>query len=115
MSSELVLGRAPRNVFDDFLLEGLCRHDRGLPAYRLGGIGGILGCNYLKATYPALTKVITEIHEKRGDSALSHPVKTHGKARTVIGATGRIKFSYFNRARKLALAMLKELEATKKW
>jgi hypothetical protein len=103
------------DVFDEFLLEGLCRHDRGLPPYKLGGIGGILGCNYLKTAYPQLTKLITEIHDKRGDSALSHPVKTQGKARKVIGATGRIKFRYISRARKLALAMLKELETTKKW
>jgi hypothetical protein len=103
------------DVFDDFLLEGLCRHDAALPAYTLGGIGGILNCTHLKNVYPALTKLVTEIHDKRGDSALSHPVKTKGKARVVVGATGRIKFGYLNRAKKLVRAILGELESKKKW
>lgn len=77
------------------------------------GIGGILSCAHLKTVYPALTKLITEIHEKRGDSALSHPVKTKGKARVVVGATGRIKFAYLGRAKSLVRAMLGELESKK--
>ena len=110
----LLQGRQAQR-FDDFLLDGLCRHDAALPAYTLGGIGGILNCTHLKTSYPALTKLVTEIHDKRGDSALSHPVKTKGKARVVVGATGRIKFSYLNRAKKLVRAMLAELESKKKW
>ena len=103
------------DVFDEFLLEGLCRHDAALPTYKLGQIGGILGCTHLKTIYPALTKLVTEIHDKRGDSALSHPVKTKGKSREVVGAMGRIKFSYLSRAKKLVRAMLGELESKNKW
>ena len=103
------------DVFNDFLLDALCKHDALLPKYTLGGIGGILSCAHLKTTYPAVTALVVEVHEQRSKSALSHPVKTQGKARTVVGATGRIKFSYINRARKLVRAAVKELAAMKKW
>ncbi len=103
------------DVFNDFLLDALCKHDSSLPRYTLGGIGGILSCTHLKTTYPAVTAMVVEIHEKRSKSALSHPVKTQGKARTVVGATGRVKFSYINRARKLVRAAVKELARMKKW
>ena len=45
------------DVFDDFLLEGLCRHDAGLPTYTLGGIGGISNCTHLKTVYLNLPKI----------------------------------------------------------
>jgi len=103
------------DVFNDFLLDALCKHDPLLPKYTLGGIGGILSCAHLKSKYPAVTALVAEVHEKRSTSALSHPVKTKGKARTVVGATGRIKFSYINRARKLLRAAVMELAGMKKW
>lgn len=103
------------DVFNDFLIDGLCRHDPLLPRYTLGGLGGILSCGHLARDYPAVTKLITEIHDKRGDSALSHPVKTKGKARVVVGATGRIKFGYLGRAKKLMRAAVVELAGKNKW
>jgi hypothetical protein len=103
------------DVFNDFLLDALCKHDPLLPKYTLGGIGGILSCARLKTAYPALAALIAEIHEKRAKSALSHPVKTHGKTRTVVGATGRIRFSYINRATRLVRAAVNELAGMKKW
>jgi hypothetical protein len=48
-------------------------------------------------------------------SALSHPVKTTGRARIVVGTTGRIKFSYIHRARKLVRTAVKELAGMNKW
>jgi len=103
------------DVFNDFLLDALCKHDPLLPKYTLGGVGSILSCTRLLTEYPAVTALVMEIHEKRSNSALSHSVKTRGKARVVVGATGRIKFSYINRAKKFVRAAVRELAAKKKW
>jgi hypothetical protein len=103
------------DVFNDFWLHAPCKHDPALPVYALGGIGQILSSVKLNADYPGVIRLAKEIHDKRGESALSHPVKTKGKARMVVGATGRIKFAYLKRARAFARQALCEIESKKKW
>jgi hypothetical protein len=103
------------DVFNDFLLDALFRDDPSMGSYSLGGIGSILSCGALRANYPATVRLMTEIHEKRSESALSHPVKTKGKARVVVKPTGRIKFGYIRRGKKFVLAALQELAGKKKW
>src|SRR5262249_46377207 len=93
--------------------DALFRDDPAMGTHTLGKIGSILSCTALKTNYPAVTTLVTEVHDRRGDSALSHPVKT--RARVVVGATGRIKFGYLNRARSLLRAALLELAKKKKW
>ena len=99
------------DVFNDFLLESLFKRKPALGSYILGSIGGILTCSALKTTFPAVACLAKEIHDKRGESALSHPVKKRGEV--VIKATGRIKFHYLSRAKKLIRAALRELAS--KW
>jgi hypothetical protein len=103
------------DVFNDFLLEAVFKAVPTLGSYTIGNVGGILSCAALNANYPAVTALVREIHDKRGESALSHPVKTKGKARIVVGKTRRIRFGYLRRARKLVRAAVKELAATMKW
>ena len=81
--------------------------------YTLGTIGSILSCKALNANYPSVVALAKAVHDKRGESALSHPVKT--KAKVVVKPTGRIKFGYLHRAKKLIVAALRELEAKRKW
>jgi len=49
----------------------------------------------LKIKYPAIQSLVVEIHEKRGESSLSHPVKKKGA--TIIKRAGLIRYGYITR------------------
>jgi hypothetical protein len=96
------------DVFDDWLLRALYRHDPSLGQYQLGSIGSILNSTRLKAKYPAVYTLVVEIHKKRLETYLSHPrVKATGKT------TGRIRFSYIKRAATLLREAIAELSSLK--
>lgn len=84
------------DVFNDWLLMALYRHDPGLGTYEAGKIGSVMGSVRLQAAYPAISTLVREIHEKRYASHLSHAkVKRSGKA------TAPVRFSYLRKGRRL--------------
>lgn len=99
------------DVFNDWLLFALFKHDPSIGKYNLGTIGSILECKDLKKKYPAIRDLAKAIHEKRGESSLSHPVKR--KAGVVLKPTGRIKYGYISTAKRLIRKALTEL--ANKW
>jgi len=64
------------DVFNDFLLKALFEHDCSLGTYQLGNIGGLLfnKNTKLEKKYPKLFNLCKQVHEKRGESDLSHPI-----------------------------------------
>lgn len=100
------------DVFCDLLLDALYRNDSSIGSYNLGNIGSVLNSGgRLERTYPKIYKLVHDIHEKRGESDLSHPMKRKGNR--FIKPTSFIKHRYFGTARKLVHAALTELAA--KW
>ena len=96
------------DVFDEWLLSRLYRHDRGLGTYTLGNIGGVLNSPRLKNAYPAIFALVSSVHNQRLKSMLSHPtVRNTGRV------TGQVRFSYLPVAKRLMVKALKELKA--KW
>lgn len=95
------------DVFNDLLLDRLYRHDPTLGSYTLGNIGSILSSVRLQNQYPAVFALVSEIHEKRLSSSLSHAM-----ARKTGKPTGRIKYKYRNRAIRLMRAAFSELGAS---
>jgi hypothetical protein len=92
------------DVFNDLFLYRLYRHDPTLGSYALGSVGSILGSVRLRTRYPLIHALISEIHEKRYVSSLSHVVaKRTGKP------TGRIKFRYTFRVKRLMRNAFAEL------
>jgi len=84
------------DVFNDWLLMALYRHDPALGTYEAGKIGSVMGSVRLQAAYPAISTLVREIHEKRYASHLSHAkVKRSGKA------TAPVRFSYLRKGRRL--------------
>ncbi len=94
------------DVFDDLLLNALYQRDTSLGGYKLGSMGSVFTSTRLKANYPRIFALAKDIHEKRLESELAHPVvyKT-GKP------TGRIKYGYIRKAKRLMRAALIELKA----
>jgi Reverse transcriptase (RNA-dependent DNA polymerase) len=92
------------DVFNDLLLDRLYRHDLSLGAYVLGNVGSILGSARLRRKYPAIFAFVSETHEKRYISNLSHAV-----ARRTGKPTGRIRFKYMRAARRLMRSAVDEL------
>jgi hypothetical protein len=97
-------------VFDDLLLVALFARDGSIGGpYNGGKVGGIVGCAALKAKYPAIQRLVEEIHERRKDSDLSHPwARRVGKPPK---PTRRIRYSYIRRGRQLLRAALAELSS----
>jgi len=94
------------DVFNDLLLDSLYRHDVGLGTYMLGNIGSVLysSSSRLQANYPKIHALVKDIHEKRLESELAHPV-----VRKTGRPTGRIKYSYLSTAKELMRAAFLEL------
>ena len=105
------------DVFDDWLLKALFRRDKSLASvYTIGHLGSMMHQGNLKRVYPALQALVVEIHEKRGESSLSHPVKKRGA--TIIKRAGLIRYGYIFRAKKIIRKVLLELSvaaASKGW
>jgi hypothetical protein len=100
------------DVFNDLLIVALFAHDPSLGGPYIGGnLGGIIDCSALKRKYPAIQELVKEIHEKRKDSALSHPWSVRaGKPRK---PTKQTRYTYIRTGRKLLKTALAELAA--KW
>jgi hypothetical protein len=96
------------DVFDDWLLIALYRHDPSLGKYVPGSVGSIIGSTRLKAAYPAILAMVKSIHEKRYESPLSH-----AKEKRTGRPTRPIKFSYLRMAKPLVRDAVLELAA--KW
>jgi hypothetical protein len=92
------------DVFNDLLLDRLYRHDPTLGNYTLGNIGSILMSVRLRNAYPAFFALVSEIHEKRLLSSLSHAM-----ARRTGKPTGRIKYKYRSKATRLMRLAFAEL------
>ena len=96
------------DVFDDLLLNALYRHDASLGKYTLGRIGSVLNGGRLQKGYPAIYALVEDIHARRAESALSHPmVKKTGHPTKII------RYGYLKKAKSLIRAALAELAA--KW
>jgi hypothetical protein len=104
------------DVFNDWLLKALFRKDKRLGKYNIGQLGSVLTCSGLITEYPATQAMVAEIHDKRGESSLSHPVKR--KAGVILKVAGRIRYGYRFRAKKFISAAVIELSkqaATRGW
>jgi len=98
------------DVFNDWLLKALFRRDTTLgSAYTIGKLGSMIHQGNLKITYPAVQTLVVEIHEKRGESSLSHPVKKKGAV--IVKRAGLIRYGYIFRAKKYVGKALAELAA----
>jgi len=77
------------DVFNDFILNALYKHDTSIGTYKLGNIGSCLTVgNRLENKYHQLFKLCDLVHKYRLESDLSHPiVRGSGKP------TRRIKFA----------------------
>jgi hypothetical protein len=96
------------DVFNEWLLSALYRHDSSLGGYTLGKIGSVLGSTRLRAGYPSIFSLVSTVHNQRLKSMLSHPtVRNTGRV------TGQVKFSYLTVAKRLMLKAVRELKA--KW
>lgn len=99
------------DVFNDWLMIALFNHDPGLGTYMAGSFGSVISNKKMKAKYPALHAMVTDIHHKRGESSLSHAWTRKGS--TLVKPTGPIRYSYLRAAKKLIAAALAEIAA--KW
>jgi hypothetical protein len=98
------------DVFNDWLLKALFRRDKSLGGvYTIGKLGSMMHQGNLKGTYPAVQALVVEIHEKRGESSLSHPVKKKGAV--IVKRAGLIRYGYIFRAKKYVSKALAELAA----
>lgn len=94
------------DVFNDWLLDGVYRKDPSIGTYTLGKIGSVLQSTRLRAKYPSLLAYVSEIHEKRLESNLAHPL---------VRRTGRptkyIRFRYVRESKVLLRAAIREIAA----
>ena len=60
--------------FIDWLLHALYRADPALGTYVMGGVGSVMHSTKLNTNYPAVSRLLREIHAKRYMSHLSHAV-----------------------------------------
>jgi hypothetical protein len=94
------------DVFNDWLLMALYRHDTRLGSYLPGSIGSVMGSTRLAAAYPAVAALVREVHEKRYASNLSHAkVKKSGKA------TAPIRFAFLRTGKRLLRNAVIELDS----
>jgi hypothetical protein len=96
------------DVFNEWLLSSLYKHDASLGLYTLGNIGSALGSTRIKAQYPSVFSLASSVHNQRLKSMLSHPtVRSTGRV------TGQVRFSYLPVAKRLLLKAFREIKA--KW
>jgi hypothetical protein len=98
------------DVFNDWLVKALFRRDKTLGSgYTIGKLGSMMHQVNFKTSYPAVQALVVEIHEKRGESSLSHPVKKKGAV--IVKRTRLIPYRYIFRAKKYVRKALMELAA----
>lgn len=94
------------DVWNDLLLDDLFGADKSLGSYTLGRIGTMLSAptGRLATNYPSIYLLASEVHQRRGESNLSHPLnKRTGKP------TKKIKYDFLFRAKKLVADAVDEL------
>ncbi len=96
------------DVFGDWLLTALYRHDPSIGTYNPGTVGSVLSSTRLKTKYPAIHAMVESIHNKRYESALSHARQRHTGRPTQV-----IKYTYLRKAKPLVRAAIAEIAA--KW
>lgn len=97
------------DTFHDLLLDALYEHDTSLGSKQPGRVGGVLNLSgRLAKKYPALHAVVTEIHEKRLESDLSHAQNKRTGRRTE-----KIKFHYLRKVKPRLIRGYRELG--KRW
>lgn len=93
------------DAFNDLFLHNLAQADTSIGTYQLGNIGGFLNPgSALQNKYPKIDKMCKELHDKRKESLLSHPVSRKTKK-----FTNKIEYKYINTARRLILDGFSEL------
>jgi hypothetical protein len=101
------------DVFNDALLVGLSQRDGDIGTYQKGSVGSFVvsGSSRFALKYPYLYLMVKSIHDKRGESALSHAWQKSGT--TYVKATSYIKYSYIGTGKKLIFQAIAEL--AKEW
>ncbi len=96
--------------FNDLTLHRLYLHDTSLGSYQLGNIGGVTysSNSSLERIYPKMFTLCKEIHDKRLECDLSHPITRKTKK-----YTKPIEYKYKYRAIKFLFEGYKEL--IEKW
>jgi hypothetical protein len=94
------------DVFIDWLLDALFRRDVALGTYTIGNVGGCTSHGALKTNYPAVFKLLNEVHAKRYQSNLSH-----AKVRRTSQPTKRIRFKWLRTGAVLLRQAADELAA----
>ena len=93
------------DTFNDMLIDALFSHDTTLGSFPLGNLGSVLHpTSRFASGYPELFKAVSQIHQKRLESDLSHPVE-----RRTGKATKPIKYRYVSKAKKLLFNGYSEL------
>jgi len=74
------------DVINDILLNALFAHNPSIGIYTIGQIGSVLNpASRFAKKYPSLFDAVKEVHEKRLESDLSHPItKATGKPTTYV-------------------------------
>ncbi|MBS1770565.1 MAG: hypothetical protein JSS77_12945 [Acidobacteria bacterium] len=95
------------DVFDDRLLDALFRNDGTLGGYTLGKIGSCTGSpsKAIKAKFPKVLALATEVHEQRYRSDLAHP-----RIGSSHRPTGRIPYKFIKASKSLIDRAIRELE-----
>ena len=96
------------DVFDDWLLVALYRHDPSLGTYAFGSSGSVMHSKRLRRKYPAIQQLVVGMHDKRLESLLSH-----AKTKSTGKATKPINWGYLKVGKGLLRKALAELTA--KW
>lgn len=84
------------DTFNDLLLNRLYSRDKSLGTYQLGNMGSVLNSSRLQTKYPRLFNYCKEIHDKRLECYLSHPITKATKK-----YTKKIEYKYIYRVRHL--------------
>jgi len=94
------------DVFNDWLLDALFRHEPTLGGYSLGNIGACTGSpsNAIKVKFPHVLALVTEVHNQRYRSDLAHP-----KVKATQRPTGRIPFKFIVKTKRLVAKAIGEL------
>lgn len=95
------------DVFNDLMIDALCRRDGDIGNYSLGGnIGGFLQSTTSRfaVKYPAVRLYTFEVHQKRYESMASHPL-----VRSTRRPTGKIPYRFLAKTRRLLTSATNEL------
>jgi hypothetical protein len=97
------------DVFNDFLLDALYKHDPTIGIYKFGTVGSVVGNTgtRLERKYPAVFAMVKGIHEKRWEGSLSHAWSRKGSK--LIKPTRPIPYRFRFKAIKWIDAGLREL------